>query len=75
MGRRCRNSGYEHLEILASDWFHPNVSLMDYPVIGVVKVRDTVTGEVEEYFGMAEGKNKRDDEDFIILHGALFVSK
>lgn len=75
MGRRCQKSGYEHLEILASTWFHPSVSFLGCCVQGIVKVKNTITGETEEYFGEGEGKNIIDDEDSVILHGALFINK
>ena len=72
--RKCKQNGYEHIEIVDSIWFTP---AKYYPLesgniacIGIVKTKDTITKEIKSYIGYGMGKDVNFDEDYIIASGA-----
>lgn len=72
--RKCKQQGYEHIEILDSIWFTP---ARYYPLeggniacIGIVKIKDTITKEIKSYIGYGMGEDINFDEEYIIASGA-----
>lgn len=72
--RKCKQQGYEHIEILDSIWFTPAryqpLESGNIACIGIVKTKDTITKEIKSYIGYGMGKDVNFDEDYIIASGA-----
>lgn len=72
--RKCKQIGYEHIEVLDSIWFtpamYPPLERGNIACIGIVKVKDTITNEIKSYIGYGMGENVKFDEDYIIASGS-----
>ena len=77
--RKCKQQGYEHIEILGSTWFTPaRYQPLEYgniACIGIVKIKDTITKEIKSYIGYGMGEDVNFDEDYIIASGATLNKK
>ena len=73
MTRKVHVSGMEMFEIIDSIWFplttYNFVNKGDVNIIGIVKVKDTLTGEIKKYIGAAEGKNIAHNEQIVVATG------
>lgn len=74
MTRMCKIDGYEHIEIIDSIWFSPfpKYSGGNLPIdlcIGIVKVRDTITGDLYCRIGYGGSISQEADEDNIVAGG------
>lgn len=72
--RKCKQMGYEHIEVLDSIWFtpatYPPLERGNIAGIGIVKTKDTITKEIKSYIGYCMGENVQFDEDYIIASGS-----
>ena len=77
--RKCKQNGYEHIEILCSTWFTPAkyqpIEPGNIACIGIVKTKDTITKEIKSYIGYGMGEDVNFDEDYIIASGATLNKK
>lgn len=75
--RYCNQQGYKHIIVLDSKWYpivtYNYLDKGDANVIGIVKIRDIITGEEKSYIGIAKGENRLYDEDLIIAAGAPYL--
>lgn len=74
--RRCKQEGYNHIKIICSKWYTPNVyhylDKGEVGCIGIVTVEDTLTEQIRTYIGLGKGENQEFDEDLIIAGGSIF---
>ena len=74
--RYCEQQGYTHLIVLDSQWFpvttYSYLEKGDANLIGIVSVRDMITGIEKKYIGVAKGENRLYDEALIIACGATY---
>lgn len=76
MTRKVCAVGMQTYEIIDSIWFPLNVySYADrgnLTVIGIVKVKDQLTGEIKYYIGAGIGKDLKYDEQLVAACGSPF---
>lgn len=74
--RVCQQQGYTHIIVLDSKWFpittYSYLEKGDANLIGIVSVRDMITGIEKKYIGVAKGENRLYDEDLIIACGVTY---
>ena len=76
MTRKVCAVGMQTYEIIDSIWFPLNVySYADrgnLTVIGIVKVKDQLTGEIKCYIGAGKGEDLKYDEQLVAACGSSF---
>lgn len=76
MTRKVHADGMQTYEIVDSIWFPLNVYSYadkgDLNVIGIVKVKDQLTGEIRCYIGAGKGEDLKYDEQLVAACGSPF---
>ena len=76
MTRKVCAVGMQTYEIVDSIWFPLNVySYADrgnLTIIGIVKVKDQLTGEIKYYIGASKGEDLKYDEQLVAACGSPF---
>lgn len=78
MTRKVCAAGMQTYEIVDSIWFPLNVySYADrgnLTIIGIVKVKDQLTGEIKYYIGAGKGEDLKYDEQLVAACGSSFYA-
>lgn len=61
-----------NLEVLDSIWFGLRIPVIMCWQIGIVAVRDTISGEIKLYVGLGHGENQKNDEWMVVERGVPF---
>lgn len=74
--RKCEIEGFKNIEVLDSIWYSSAVyhylDKGEVGCIGIVTIKDAISGEIKQYIGLGKGEDRIFDEDLIITGGSRF---